>query len=238
MIDDYKKANKDVIQRNKNRQSQEEIELEELIEAEKAQQAEKAAMYAKAELEEKKQKHKAKEKLIDELIVSDADAKDIIASHAQAAAAMAKELSKPVATAPPPAVVKSSTFSSGVQIGLRGSKASFAPIPRQEDLPTFTYTPTIFDYNGPTPPSIEKMMKEEKKIEEAKKHNKTFDEETDFYANIRAATEAEKAGGYIVAFSCCRVLQEAMGGLFYVPMSSHKAGTAIGVGGEDEMDTT
>nr|CAG4648176.1 EOG090X0BPM [Moina brachiata]SVE93212.1 EOG090X0BPM [Moina brachiata] len=216
MIDDYKKNNKDVIQRNRSRQSQEEIELEELIEAEKAQQLEKTALYVKAELEEKKQKHKAREKLIDELMFSDADAKDIVASHAQATAA--KEAPKP-AHAPAPVVTKSSKFSSGVQIGMRGSQTSFAPIPRQEELPLFAYTPTIFDYNGPTPPVIETLGR------------------LNYFANIRSANVAERAGGYTEGMSCCRAIQEALGGLFFVPQSSHKTAAAIG-GGEEYMDTT
>nr|CAG4646511.1 EOG090X0BPM [Macrothrix elegans] len=216
MIDNYKRDNKDIIQRNRNRQSQEEIELEELIEAEKAQQKEKANHYLAAELEEKKQKHKAREKLIDELMFSDADAKSIVASHVQANAAN-KEQPKAASGAPAPAVTKSSQFSSGVQIGLGRSQNTFLPIPKQQDLPLYSYTPLVFDYNGPTPPAIEMLGR------------------MNYFANIRAATAAEKAGGYTQALSCCRALQEAMGGLFYCPQSSRR--TAASIGGVEDMDT-
>lgn len=219
LIDNYKKENKDTIQRNKSRQSQEEMELEELLEAEKTQQKEKADLYVNAELEEKKQKHKAREKLIDELMFSDADAKSIVASHVQATAAIVKD-QKLAAVSAAPAVVKSNKFSSGIQIGLRGAQSSFLPIPKQEDLPLFSYTAPVFEYNGPSPPAIEMLGR------------------LNYFANIRAANAAERAGGYTEALSCCRALQEAMGGLFYCPQSSHKRTVAIAAEEVDDMEIT
>ncbi|XP_046440320.1 CDK-activating kinase assembly factor MAT1-like [Daphnia pulex] len=218
MIDNYKKENKDITMKNRNRQSQEEIELEELLEAEKAQQSEKANSYVNAELEEKKQKHKAREKLIDELMFSDADAKSIVASHVQATAALAKEQPKAAAQAGGP-VVKSSKFSSGIQIGLRQNTSSFLPIPKQQDLPLFHYSAPVFDYNGPSPPAIEVLGK------------------LKYFANIRAANATERAGGYTEALSCCRALQEAMGGLFYIPQSGHKTAVAASAEETDDMET-
>nr|SVE75969.1 EOG090X0BPM [Daphnia hispanica] len=223
MIDNYKKENKDITQKNRNRQSQEEMELEELLEAEKNQQCEKANLYVNAELEEKKQKHKAREKLIDELMFSDADAKSIVASHVQATAALAKEQPKAAVQAGS-GVVKSSKFSSGIQIGLRGQHTnSFLPIPKQEDLPLYRYTAPIFDYDGPPPPSIEMLGK------------------LNYFANIRAANITERAGGYTEAMSCCRALQEAMGGLFYSPQSTHKTAVLATISSTqdtDDMETT
>ena len=174
--------------------SQEEIEIEELLELEKVQMKEKANLYVSAEIEEKKQKHKAREKLIDELMFSDADAKSIVASHAQSVATAVKELPKL------PAVDKTSKskFSSGVQIGLRGNQ-NFLPVPKQEDIPLYRYTAPVFDYNGPHPPTISSLAKQ------------------NYFTNIRSANVAERAGGYTEALSCCRAIQEAFGGLFYVP---------------------
>ena len=219
MVDNYKKENKDIIQRNKNRQSQEEMELEELLESEMNQQKEKANLYVNAEMEEKKQKHKAREKLIDELMFSDADAKSIVASHVQATAAAAKEQPKiPIAAVSAP-VVKSSKFSSGIQIGLRGPhSSSFLPIPKQEELPLYSYVAQVFDYNGPKPPPMESLGR------------------LNYFANIRAASTTEKAGGYTEALSCCRALQEAMGGLFYCPQSSHKTTNVANAAGVDDME--
>ena len=38
--------------------------------------------------------------------------------------------------------------------------------------------------------------------------------------HIRAATAAERAGGYTETLGCCRALQEAMAGLYFVPGTS------------------
>nr|CAG4638680.1 EOG090X0BPM [Cyclestheria hislopi] len=190
-------------------ESQEEIELEELVELEKVQLQEKAKMYFNEEIEEKKMKLKAKEKLIDELMFSDVDAKSILALHAQtlAAAAVTKEDAKPQSVNNKP----TTQFSSGIQIGLRGPQ-NFLPIPKQEELPLYKYKPSIFENLGPTPPSMDSL--------ESKK----------YFVNIRAATVVERAGGYTEALSCYRALQEAMCGLFYIPQSSTVKA--------EEMDTT
>lgn len=204
-IDSYKRENKDLIQRNRNKASQEEIELEELLEAEEARKREQAGQHMNAELEERKQKRKAKEKLIDELMFSDADAKSILESHVQATAATAakeQQLQQQAAKAAASAPINS-RFSSGIQIGLRGSGNNFLPVPKRED-PLYTYTAPVFDYEGPQPPAIETLAR------------------LNYFANIRAAGPAERAGGYTEALSCCRALQEAMGGLFYVPRSSRQ----------------
>ena len=196
-IEQYKRDNKDSIKKNLSRQSQEEIELEELLEMEKSTMNAKAKSYVIDEIEEKKKKLKAKEKLIDELMFSDVDAKSILASHAQSVAAMAKEESN----APAPVVqIPSTQFSSGIQIGLRGPQ-NFLPIPKQEELPLFKYTGPVFEYLGPSPPTNDALRTKK------------------YCANIRAASSAECAGGYTEAMSCLRALQEAMAGLFYNPVT-------------------
>lgn len=193
-IDTYKRDNKDITMKNRSRQSQEEIEIEELIEMEKAKTKEKNSFHINADLEEKKQKHKAREKLIDELMFSDADASSIIASHAQSVAAAVKEQPKVSAVSKP----NYTQFSSGIQIGHRGAQ-KYLPIPKQEDLPLYHYVAPVYDYNGPTPPAIEDLAK------------------LNYFVNIRSATGVERAGGYTEALACCRTLQEAMTGLFYNP---------------------
>ena len=203
-IDAYKRDNKDITLKNRSRQSQEEIEIEELLELEKVEMKEKNCFHVNAELEEKKQKHKAREKLIDELMFSDADASSIIASHVQSIAAAVKEQPKVSA------VSKSNhtQFSSGVQIGLRGAQ-KLVPIPKLEDLPLYHWQLPIFSYNGPTPPAIEDLGR------------------LNYFANIRAANGVERVGGYTEALSCCRALQESMGGLFYIPQSHSSDATWI-----------
>lgn len=238
-IDTYKRENKDLIQRNKNKASQEEIELEELLEMEEVARKERAGQHATAEIEEIREKRKANEKLIDELMFSDANAKDIVASHKQSVAAQEqyvlffipylfninlfiknrhqKETSKASNSGGPVAPIQpSSKFSSGVHIGLgRTGQSLFLPVPKQPDVPLYRYTAPVFDYNGPTPPPLASLNE-------------------NYLRNIRSANAAERAGGYTHALSCCRALQEAMGGLFYIPQSGRRIlSTAAGT---EEME--
>ena len=198
-IDTYKKQNKDLIMRNQSKLKQEDEEVEEQLAMEKASQQEKTKLFSTAELEEKKQKAKAREKLIDELMFSNTDAKAIVASHAQSLAAVAavkqeleKEQQKPVVV---------NQFSSGIRIGMRSSNA-FLPVPKQADIPLYSYTPLTFHYNGPQPPSIDRLAS------------------LNYFTNIRSASAMERAGGYTESLSCCRALQESMCGLFYSAQST------------------
>jgi len=86
-IDAYKKENKDLIQRNKNKPTQEQQELEKL-EKEEASMKKKAGQRAITEKEEIRKKREAnKEKLIDLLMFSDSSTEDIVASHKKSVAA-------------------------------------------------------------------------------------------------------------------------------------------------------
>lgn len=117
----------------------------------------------------------------------------------------------------PSTVQLANKFSSGVQIGLRGSGQSvFLPVPKQEDVPLYRYTAPVFDYNGPTPPPLESLG------------------QRNYFVNIRAASAAERAGGYTEALSCCRALQEAMGGLFYTPQSTGRRALMV----SEDMETS
>nr|CAG4641135.1 EOG090X0BPM [Eulimnadia texana] len=201
-IEQYKKENKDLIQRNRNKISQEDMELEELLELEKTSQKDKLKVYENEELEEKKKKLKAKEALIDELMFSDVDAKSIIAAHSLSAAVKVKEEPKP---APKPPTTQ---FSSGIQIGLRTIN-NFLPVPKQEELPLYKYVEYNVDLMGPVPPHMDHLG------------------EKGYFANIRAASAVDKAGGYTEKLSCYRALQEAMCGLFYIPRSRFNSAEAM-----------
>nr|CAG4652100.1 EOG090X0BPM [Triops cancriformis] len=190
-IEQYKKENKDVIQRNRSKQSQDDMELEELLELEKLEGKERLQYYANQENEERKKKLKAKEALIDELMFSDVDAKSILATHAQA---LSREPA--VKTEPKPL---STQFSSGIRIGVKGFQ-NFLPVPKQEEVPLYRYAPPVLEFMGPEPPTEYLLA-------------------PNYTVNIRAATLTEKAGGYCETISCLRALQEAMSGLYYVPAS-------------------
>ena len=40
------------------------------------------------------------------------------------------------------------------------------------------------------------------------------------FSLLRAASEAERAGGYVESLGCYRALQEAMAGLYFMPSKS------------------
>nr|CAG4645754.1 EOG090X0BPM [Lynceus sp. MCZ IZ 141354] len=196
-IEAYKRDNKDVIQRNRNKQSQDEIELENILEMEEMEKQEKSKQHISEEQEERKKKLKAKEALIDELMFSDVDAKSILASHAVKLEKIKEKEATPLKEKPK----QQSQFSSGVHIGFKGQQGGFLPVPKQKDLPLYQCKPCVIDYLGPSPPPRSSIVK------------------LGYCANIRSATTSELAGGYMEAISCHRALQEAMNGLFHIPRS-------------------
>ena len=84
-IDAFKTANKDLIQRNKNKPTQEQQELEEELKRDELAMKKKAEQRATAEKEEIRKNREANEKLIDLLL--DASTEDIVASPKQSVAA-------------------------------------------------------------------------------------------------------------------------------------------------------
>ncbi|KAK2709359.1 CDK-activating kinase assembly factor MAT1-like isoform X3 [Artemia franciscana] len=188
-IENYKKENKDLIMKNRNRPSEEEQELTALVEEERKKITDES--YVKEEIEEKRRKRIAAEALIDELIVSNIDGKKIFESHVAAAQKSKEEEIRPSSP-------KITRFSSGATLGT-SHRGSFLPLPKPRQHQLFVYQPPVLDLNGPLPPSAEDIKKK------------------GFLKHIRSATTAERAGGYSEITSCMRALQEAMSGLFYVP---------------------
>lgn len=101
-IDKYKKANKDVILKNKQKISKEEYELEMLLEQEKELIELRKKELVTIEVESKKKKTIEKEALIDELMFSNRDAGSIIQTFAKQAEDDKKETE---AAVPPPTKV-------------------------------------------------------------------------------------------------------------------------------------
>lgn len=83
-IQDYKDANKEFINKNRNRVSSEKLELEDIIANEKRIEAKRKAEDALIDTETKTAKLKNKEKLIDDLMFSNTDAKSVIEEHQKA----------------------------------------------------------------------------------------------------------------------------------------------------------
>ncbi|KAK9873738.1 hypothetical protein WA026_002094 [Henosepilachna vigintioctopunctata] len=189
-IEQYKKDNKELIQKNKGRLGRDEYELEELLDLEKQQEDFRKQEIKNEEIEAEKKKIKNKEALIDELMFSDGNAKNILETFAE----KAKEQE---VKAPPP---KMAQFSSGIQFG-RQTQSTFIPIPNDEG-PTYHYKPLIFETEGPTPPTDYDILTK------------------GYIKNVRVETEQERAGGFQSSISCMRALQDALSGLYHTKKQS------------------
>lgn len=143
-IDQYKKENKELIQKNKTRSGKRDNELEELLEMEKTEQEERRLELLKQELEIKKKKIRDKEALIDELMFSEGDAQNIVQTFATSMQET-KEQAK--------IVPKVTGFSSGIKFG---QQANF--LPKIEEGPAFNYVPLIQKIEGPDPPSWQDLQ--------------------------------------------------------------------------------
>lgn len=188
-IEQYKRDNKDAIQKNKNRIGREEYELEEMLEMEKHMNEARKQEILIEQSEVKKKRLKRKEALIDELMFSNTDAKNILETFAQQAKVDEEEIKKP----PQPKITK---FSSGIEFG-RKSQTTFLPVPT-DDGPIYEYKPIVIKPDGPQPPTDEEVLKK------------------GFISHIRGETEQERAGGFKTNIACTRALQEAMMGLYHV----------------------
>lgn len=190
-IEQYKKDNRESIQRNKNKLGKDEYELEEILELEKQQEEQRRAEIRMEEVKTKQKKIRDKEALIDELMFSNVNAKNIVESFANAKEAADKEDDPK----PPPAKV-SRFLPPGTQFG-RQSQTTFLPIPTEEG-PLYVYKPPVFVTDGPKPPSCEEIIS------------------MGYMKNIKAATEQEMAGGYMSHIACMRALQDTLAGLYHV----------------------
>lgn len=188
-IEQYKKDNKEQIAKNKSKLGKEEYELEEILEMEKQQEEHRRVETKIEEVEVKRKKLREKEALIDELMFSNANAKNIVETFAQ----NAKEVKEEEIKQPPTKVTK---FSSGIQFG-KQSQTAFLPIPVEEG-PLYVYKPPILVMDGPRAPSYEEIVS------------------VGYTNHVRTETEQEKAGGFRSYIACMRALQDAFAGLYHV----------------------
>lgn len=186
-IEQYKKDNKELIQKNKNKLGRDEYELEEILEFEKQQEEQRRAEIRIEEVKTKQKKIREKEALIDELMFSNVNAKNIVESFANA-----KEAEKDDSVKPSPA--KIGRFLPGTQFG-RPSQ-TFLPIPTEEG-PLYVYKSPTFITNGPKPPSCDEILG------------------MGYMKNVKAATEQEMAGGFLSHIACMRALQDTLAGLYH-----------------------
>lgn len=204
-VEQYRKENKEVIMRNKMRYTKEASELDRLIQEERQNQLDKREASEKLEVEIKRRKIMEKEALIDELMFSDNDAKEILNYFAESKSqvktekleetdqkVIKKDLSKRI-----------SHFSSGVKIS--DSLLFAKPLPKIEEGPLFVYVEPKVMIDGPPYPSWENL------------------EKLGYLKHVRQETMDEKGGGFYSALSCMRALQEAMFGLYNTPIKSEIA---------------
>ncbi|XP_012262474.1 CDK-activating kinase assembly factor MAT1 [Athalia rosae] len=200
-IDQYKKANKEQILKSKSKIGREEYELEELLELEKQQEEERKLELMKQEAELKKKRIREKEALIDELMFSEANAKNIVETFASTIHATREE-----AKVVP--VTKVTQFSTGIKFGRQGQQ-TFLPVPKVEEGPVFVYHSIEQEVEGPQPPSWQEM------------------ESRGYVTHVRTETQADRAGGFKSNIACLRALQEAMAGLYHNPSQRQAEPMAI-----------
>ena len=195
-IEKFKKENRELILKNKARAGREEAELEALLELEAVQEESRRAQIAMEEREEKRRKIRNKEALIDELMFSTANARNIVQTFAETRV----QDPVPTSTLPPaPAATRATQFSTGIQIGRGSGQMEFLPVPRMDDTPLYKYDAPQRLFDGPVPPTWQQV------------------DHDGYLSHIRSATDEEKAGGYSSHVGCLRALEEAMSGLYYKP---------------------
>ncbi|XP_057321406.1 CDK-activating kinase assembly factor MAT1 [Microplitis mediator] len=190
-IEQYKRENKDQINKNRMKIGRTESELQDLLMMEKQREEERKLQLAREEIEVKKRKIRDKEALIDELMFSEGDARNIVETFATS---MQSSIEKSNKIAPTPKVTQ---FSTGIQFG-KGSQG-FLPIPKLDDGPLFSYVPIEQKTEGPPAPSWQQVFS----------HG--------YINHVRSETKIEQAGGFKATIACLRALQEAMAGLYHNP---------------------
>lgn len=184
-IEQHKRDNKEQILKNKNKMGRDEYELEELLELEKQHEELRRNEIKIEEIEAKKKKIREKEALIDELMFSSGNAKNIVETFAQTIKESKEESKVPV---------KATQFSTGIQFGRQ--QTSFIPIPTDEG-PLFTYKHPVLVADGPRPPNEEDVISR------------------GYINHIKTESEQDRAGGFKSNIACMRALQDALAGLYH-----------------------
>ncbi|KAK0079561.1 hypothetical protein PV326_008666 [Microctonus aethiopoides] len=191
-IEQYKRENREIIMKNKTKLGRTECELQELMELEKQKEEERRLEIVREEMELKKKKIRDKEALIDELMFSEGNAKNIVETFASTIQS-AKEKATKTSSAP-----RATQFSTGIKFGKQGTQG-FLPVPKIEEGPLYKYVPIEQEMEGPPAPITHEVISR------------------GYLNHIRAETQSDKAGGFRGTIACLRALQEAMAGLYHNP---------------------
>ncbi|XP_072742809.1 CDK-activating kinase assembly factor MAT1 [Anoplolepis gracilipes] len=198
-VEQYKKDNKEQIAKSKSKLGRSEYELEEMIELEKLKEEEKRKEIVREEIETKKKKIREKEALIDELMFSDANAKNIIESFTFTKVQNKKETKAPV---------KVTQFSTGIKFGNQGNQ-NYLSVPKIEEGPLYSYTPIRQQIEGPSPPGWREIQTR------------------GYVSHVRSECDVDRAGGFKAHVACLRALQEAMAGLYHNPSQRQAEFTTV-----------
>lgn len=188
-IEQYKRENRDLIIKNKTKLGKRENELQEILEMERFEQEARRVELAKQEVAFKEKKMMQKEALLDELMASEGDARNILETYATHLKATKEEETQALV------MPKATQFSTGVKFGAQ--QALQGRVPVVEEGPLYSYKPVHQEVEGPRPPTAEEVLYR------------------GYIANVREETRAERAGGFKASIACLRALQEGMAGLYY-----------------------
>lgn len=144
-IEQYKRENRELINKNKQRLGREEHELEIILEQEQQDDEDRRKERVAIESDAKKKKQKEKEALIDELMFSHKDASSILKDYAENVEKLREE-EKVL-----PVAKKVTEFSTGVKFG---QQSHFLPVPKIEEGPVYVYEPPVFFGDGPNAPNM------------------------------------------------------------------------------------
>lgn len=144
-IEQYKRENREIINKNKMKLGRDEYELEEELQREKLEDEQRRIEREAIENDAKKKKLKEKEALIDELMFSHEDASTILKGYAKNVEKLREE-EKVL-----PVVKKATEFSTGVKFG---QQSHFLPVPKIEEGPLFMYESPVVVIDGPYAPNM------------------------------------------------------------------------------------
>lgn len=190
-IDQYKKDNKAMINKNRGRQTKDELLVERLLEEEKMVSEFRVDQQKKEDIERKKAQLREKEDLIDELMFSDMSAAQIVKLHDKQKQQLLEKEQQEAKEKPRPAT----SFSTGIKLGSKG--AEFLPVKKSAEPPPYEYKPLVIDIMGPPVPTSEEL------------------DDFGYLNHIREADESEKAGGFDSRLACERAIQSALCGLYF-----------------------
>lgn len=137
-LEKHKKEHKQEIQKNRVRASREEAAAIAMLEAEKQEEIEKRRQALLEDLQQKKMKEDSQQKMLDELVISDKSAQDVIAAHSLLFTEQSEKAKKLI------------------HIATITGQEHLTPM-ELENVEDFSYKPFVAEPCGPTFPSSDSL---------------------------------------------------------------------------------